>query len=164
MNLHFCRQKTMHPNVWTKQCDLDSIAYMVKDIKNPVLKQRVSDCLKWTLSKAWRYLRLHITLTVLTITLNGSIPIIVAISNCAKPYGVFITVISSLAGILTTITQTTKTKELWQTYRCNAELIKKECMLFSSTHSQQDESKLSESVERIMEQVYSSWPSLFGRL
>lgn len=131
--------------IWKKTDDIDSIEIYVSFIKNDALRDRIKCCLKWTISKAWRFLYIHVSLTITSIILNLSIPVLIGWSNCDKPYSIIITIVSSLSSGIITILETTQTKKLWQIYRVSAEKIKSKCMSFNMNNINEDE--LSKDVE-----------------
>lgn len=147
---------------WKKKDDIDSIEIYVSFIKNNALRNRIQCCLKWTISKAWRFLYIHVSLTIISIILNLSIPVLICWSNCDKPYSIIITIVSGLSSGIITILETTQTKKLWQMYRVSAEKIKSECM--SLNMNEITEEALTKNVEETMNNIHNSWEKLFTKL
>ena len=102
------------------------------------------------------------SLTIISIIFNLSIPVLICLSNCDKPYSIIITIVSSLSSGIITILETTQTKKLWQIYRVSAEKIKSDCMSFNMNNI--NEEKLSKDVEQTMNNLYNGWEKLFTKL
>ena len=85
---------------------------------------RVIDQIDWYDKKSIDKQNMYKHLSVLSIILNGVIPVVVLLSDYGMVIKVFIAALSSAAGILNTVIVLCNYKELWVQYRSNCEALK----------------------------------------
>ncbi|EHJ00364.1 hypothetical protein CDLVIII_3815 [Clostridium sp. DL-VIII] len=114
--------------------ELKSIPIYVVGIENEALKGRVEHILDWYIRKAASYKRLFYGISAVLILINASIPIIneIGIENIGfTGKDITVSIISSIATILTSFMTLFTMKDTWFRYRKHVESIKTECMLFN---------------------------------
>lgn len=104
--------------------ELQSLDIFTSHIQNKIIRARVEQVLNWNVKKATYHKYLFYLLSMITIILNSSIPII----NQLNEYDLAITIIASITSIITSILTLINFKDVWYRYRKTAEEIKRECM------------------------------------
>lgn len=107
--------------------ELQTIKTFTDPIQNTIIKDRVYDTLKWNIRKSTYYKRLFYILSITSLILNASIPII----NQMENQNIKVTIISSIIFTITSIMTLINFKDVWYRYRLAAEMIKSECMFFN---------------------------------
>jgi hypothetical protein len=109
--------------------ELESIPIYVGRIENEALKERIEHILDWYIRKAVFCKNLFYEISVVLVLINASIPIINQIGFDNKD--ITVSIISSIATILTSFMTLFTMKDTWFRYRKYVELIKTECMLYN---------------------------------
>lgn len=139
--------------------ELGTIDIYINGIENHIIKKRIEHILEWYIRKSTFYKNLFYWLSLLVILINAAIPIM----NQMKfiYYENIVSIISAFASVFTSCITLFTTKDTWFRYRKSVELIKKECMLFSSKDEYyQDENRetlLIKNVENIISSERQSW-------
>ena len=114
---------------WGKKEELQSIESQIEWIQNEGVKKFVRNSFIWSISKAWKYLAFHVTLTALSIVLPAISPIVISFRHslpCSWP--IITTILSALTTICVALTVSLRVKDLWKEYRNSAEELKRECL------------------------------------
>lgn len=143
--------------------ELKSLEIYTGEIETKSIKSRIDHLLDWYIRKAVFYKNLFYTLSVVSIFINALIPIIAQLGLQKKD--LVISVMSALAGIITSILTLFTAKETWFRYRNHAELIKQECVKciskvgeYGKIKSKEDrECELIKNVEMIISDERASW-------
>lgn len=106
--------------------ELKSIQIYTSGITTPMIKDRIQHLLDWYMRKATFYKCLFYTLSSIVIFINTFIPVISQLSIEKKD--IVVSVISSIAAVITSIVSLFTMKETWFRYRNHVELIKQECI------------------------------------
>lgn len=136
----------------------------VKDyIKNRVLTQ-----IDWYDQKSINKQKMYKRLSVLSIILNGLIPIAVLLSDYGMIIKLLIAALSSTAGILNSVIVLGNYKDLWIQYRSNCEMLKRTLhhyFMHSGEFEELDDNpialqrQLANSCESFMAREFQEWVS-----
>lgn len=139
--------------------ELDTIDIYIDEIENNVIRKRIEHILEWYMRKSTFYKNLFYWLSLLIILINAAIPIINQIKFVY--YNNIVSIISAFASVFTGCITLFTMKDTWFRYRKSVELIKKECMLFSSKDEDyKDENRetlLIKNVENIVSSERQAW-------
>jgi hypothetical protein len=113
-----------------KRKELDTLDMYAVSLENDKIEEVIKHTLKYYVKRALVNKFLFIALSIITITLNAGIPVI----NQIKWDGsrLLVTIISSIASVITGIIALLGVKDVWFRYRSYAELLKSECIKFNS--------------------------------
>ena len=144
--------------------ELRTLGMYLEEIKNYTIKKRIMHLLDWYIRKATCYKNLYYIFSVVIIIINALIPIINQIKFTY--YDSVISIISAMASIFTSVITLFTMKDTWHRYRKSAELIKKECMLFSADlgeYGKEDnkEELLLSNIEMIISNERDDWELKF---
>ncbi|SFC97304.1 DUF4231 domain-containing protein [Clostridium uliginosum] len=126
----------------TKKKELKSIHIYVNNINDRIIRARIEHLLDWYIRKSTFYKNLFYGISVLLILINASIPILnefllqnssssTARLDNSQYITIGVSILSSIATILTSFMTLFTMKDTWFRYRKHVELIKKECMLYN---------------------------------
>lgn len=138
-----------------------SLRNFTENIDSKIIKERVDHILEWYICKASFYKTLYYSLSVVLIMINASIPIINQIEF--RESSLLVSIISSVATVITSVITLFAMKDTWYRYRFSVELMKKECMLFNIKHkmyANADRNEIFiERFESIIENERAMWKS-----
>ncbi|HCW53223.1 MAG TPA: hypothetical protein DG753_05705 [Clostridium sp.] len=144
--------------------ELSTLGMYLEKIKNYTIKKRIIHLLDWYIRKATFYKNLYYFLSVIIIAINALIPVIIQIKF--HYYNNVTSIISALASVFTSVITLFTMKDTWHRYRKSAELIKKECMLFSINFGEYEkeankEELLLSNIEMIISNERDDWELKF---
>lgn len=91
---------------------------------NCYIENRLSSQIKWYGAKSVEMQKKYKLFSILTIVLNGLIPVIILLADFGMFVKLLIAIISSTTSVLTSIQILNNYKDLWVQYRTNCELLK----------------------------------------
>jgi len=148
--------------------DLASIDYHVNWITDETFKARVKDHLIWAITKAWKYLSFTNAAKIVSIVLNASIPIFVAISKNIPDLDILVIIVSSLLLVITSSSINLKFQELWKQFRVTTENYKSECMKaymsigqYAGLAQEEKERLLCVELDRIFYVALNGWNEIY---
>lgn len=113
--------------------ELVSIVKIVEYIENDMIRERVSHLIIWYCKKSTYYKRINYILGILVIVINAIIPVVNQMSFMEiQNNKLLVSLSSSIASILGSISVLLNVKETWYRYRKHCELMKTECILFNN--------------------------------
>nr|WP_263327040.1 DUF4231 domain-containing protein [Neobacillus sp. Marseille-Q6967] len=112
-----------------KEKEFDSLEFYTARIEDEVVRNRVNHMLIWFIKKATYHKYAYYGINILVIMINASIPIINQINFSNTRFTV--SLIAGIASVLISILTIINIKDSWFRYRKHAELLKRECILYS---------------------------------
>ena len=144
--------------------ELKSLDMYVEKIEDRVIKSRILHLLDWYIRKANFYRNIFYVMSVSLIVINAIIPVIIQMSLVEKD--IIVSIISSLATVISGVLTLFTMKDTWGRYREYAELIKEECMkyncCFGEYKDNQNQYLLGSNIELIIANERALWKSKFG--
>lgn len=104
--------------------ELKTVEVFTDPINNNLIKKRVYNTLVWNIKKATYYKRFFYSFSIILLILNATVPIINQLNN----YSIWVTIISSIGFVITSMLTLINFKDVWYRYRLTSEIIKSECM------------------------------------
>ena len=138
--------------------ELESICIYTESINNNLAKKRIEHLLDWYIRKANFYKNLFYALSFSLIVINALIPVLTNIKIENKD--IIISIMSSVATIITSSLTLFTMKDTWFRYRDNAESMKSECIKFThkiGVYEDGNESVIIENIEQIVKNERSLW-------
>lgn len=137
--------------------ELKTLEVFTDPIHNNLIKKRVYNTLEWNIKKATYYKRFFYCFSIISLVLNAAIPIINQLNN----YSIWVTVISSIGFVITSILTLINFKDVWYRYRVTSEIIKAECMKLNCKIGEYEnddrESIFLDKFERILSDERNLW-------